>query len=237
MDNKTPDPYEKIRDFYDNVYYKETKKLASPSRHHFGLAKKLNVDQGQSVLDVACGTGDWLSVCKKHGATVSGVDISTQAIAVCKTSMDGNFQVAEAEILPFADDSFDLVTCLGSLEHFVNPEAALKEMVRVAKDSAKIVILVPNAEFLTRKLGLFLGTYQTDAKEEVRTLTEWGTLFEQSGLTVVKRWKDLHVLSWQWIKIGKWYQTPIRLAQAIALTIWPLKWQYQVYHRCTKRIN
>ena len=92
------------------------------------------------------------------------------------------------------------------------------------------MILVPNKDFLTRRLGLYAGTRQVDAKEVVRTLEEWRALFEQAGLKVEARWKDLHVLSWRWISLGRWYRVPLRFAQAIMLAVWPLRWQYQVYH-------
>jgi hypothetical protein len=106
-------------------------------------------------------------------------------------------------------------------------------MVRVAKPDAQIVILVPNLDFLTRKLGIFGGTYQTDAKEEVRTLDEWGKIFVQAGLRVESRWKDLHVLSWSWITKGRKLMWPARALQALLLTVWPLRWQYQVFHKCS----
>jgi hypothetical protein len=105
-------------------------------------------------------------------------------------------------------------------------------MVRVAKPDATFVLLVPNKDFLTRRLGLYSGTYQVDAKEEVRTLSEWQRLFNEAGLVVEERWRDLHVLSWSWIASGAWYAIPLRAFQALALALWPVQWQYQVYHRC-----
>lgn len=235
-DDKNSNQYENIKNFYDNVYYKSIENKVVASRHHKDLVKKLGIQADQEVLDVACGAGGWLTACHQAGAIVSGVDISTPAINACKASLPGNFFVTVAEKLPFEDKKFDFITCLGSLEHFVDPDAALQEMHRVAKDGAKIIILVPNSDFLTRKLGLFIGTYQIDAKEDVKSLEEWKKLFEANNLQIISRWKDLHVLSWSWINIGKWYQIPIRLAQALALLVWPLRWQYQVYHLCLKNL-
>ena len=179
-------------------------------------------------------SGCWLV--KNEGAIPYGVDISEKAIAVCKSTMpEGQFYIQPAESLPFEKNMFDLVTCLGALEHFVNPGQALKEIVRVAKPDAKILILVPNADFLTRRLGLYSGTNQAQVSEAVRSLQEWNKLFEKSGLVVKKRWRDLHVLSGSWILSGKWHLIPLRAAQALALAIWPLRWQYQVYHLCDLR--
>jgi ubiquinone/menaquinone biosynthesis C-methylase UbiE len=225
----------KMRSFYDSVYYRSVDCNARSTPHLRRLAAKLGIAKDDDVLDVACGAGHWLSACREQGARVSGVDLSTKAIEVCKSALaGGEFYATEAESLPFADARFDVVTCLGSLEHFIDPVKALREMGRVAKREARFVLLVPNADFLTRRLGLFSGTQQVDAKEEVRTIPAWRALFEQAGLQVEENWADLHVLSWDWISGGPWYRIPLRAAQALALAVWPLKWQYQVYFRCRK---
>lgn len=228
---------EEIKDFYDSVYYRNRQSRPA-RRHEIKLANDIGVDADTRVLDVACGMGEWLSACQKKGAAVAGVDLSRKAIAICKKDMpSGDFYTQAAESLPFGDKSFDLVTCLGSLEHFVKPVQALQEMRRVAKDDARFILLVPNADFLTRKLGFFSGTYQVDAREVVRTLEEWEEIFNQAGLDVQYRWKDLHILNWEWIRNAKWFQIPLRLAQALVLPLWPLRWQYQVYHLCRKSIG
>jgi len=160
VSNKTDDAdqgidLDEIREFYDEVYYSEASAAGASRipRHYFRLFKRLKINENCSI---------------------SGVDLSGKAIAVCRERLpQGEFFAQPAETLPFDDDSFDVVTCLGSLEHFVDPVSSLKEMARVARANAKIVILVPNKDFLTRKLGLFGGTYQVDAKEVVRTLEEW----------------------------------------------------------------
>jgi len=223
-----------IKTFYDSVYHANAQAgKRTHSGHYRRLFRKLGIGKDARVLDVACGTGGWLEVCQDNGAEVSGVDLSDNAIRVCREIMpQGTFYAQPAETLPFDDDMFDVVTCLGSLEHFVDPQNSLREMARVAKPGAVFVILVPNKDFLTRKLGLFGGTYQVDAKEVVRTLPEWQALFSSAGLVVTQRWKDLHVISLNWITRGKFYLWPMRLAQCLLLAIWPLKWQYQVYHRC-----
>lgn len=232
LSDSDKDKLEDIRNFYDSIYHRNSKSKL-PNRHDFSLAKKIGIKQDQKVLDIACGTGEWLQACKIFGAIPHGIDLSIRAIEVCNLAMpEGEFHAQQAEDLPFQDNSFDVVTCLGSLEHFVDPVNALKEMVRVAKDNAIFIILVPNSGFLTRRLGLFSGTYQVDALEKVRSLEEWNNLFTSAGLIIRDRWKDLHILSWSWINKGKWHQIPLRLSQALVMPLWPLGWQYQVYHRC-----
>ena len=232
---ESKDELEEIKSFYDDVYYADADKPIQNVAHLKSLARKAGVRSGDTILDVACGLGEWLYICSGAGALVYGVDLSERAIATCKKNMPGGeFHAVPAEKLPFNSMKFDLVSCLGSLEHFVEPVISLQEMVRVANEDAKFLILVPNADFLTRKLGLFGGTYQKDAKEVVRTLEEWEGLFEQAGLHITRKWKDLHVLSWSWIAMNGWLQVPFRMLQAVMLPLWPLRWQYQVYHLCVK---
>ncbi|MBQ0797315.1 methyltransferase domain-containing protein [Zhongshania sp.] len=227
-----------IKKFYDSVYYKDKTTDTSENRHYQNLATKLGINTETEILDVACGSGEWLLACSQRGAKIAGIDLSEKAIDICRSTFkNGEFLAQAAENLPFRTDQFNIVSCLGSLEHFVDPVKALKEMRRVASQDAQFVVLVPNADFLTRKLKLFRGTYQVDAKEHVRTLPAWNDLFTEAGLTVTDRWKDLHIVSIKWVKLGPWYAWPFRALQAILLTIWPLKWQYQVYHLCHNTNN
>lgn len=226
---------EEMKSFYDGVYYANADKPLQGNAHLERLCSKISVNASEKVLDVACGLGEWLHVCHGRGAQVAGVDLAEKAIEYCNKHMPaGEFHAGPAELLPFPDSTFDVVSCLGSLEHFVEPVISLREMARVAKEDARILILVPNADFLTRKLGLFGGTNQKDAKEVVRTLAEWEALFQEAGLNVTARWKDLHVLSWQWISLNGWLAAPLRALQALLLPVWPLRWQYQVYFLCSQ---
>lgn len=227
------DKQAEIKRFYDTVYHPGVldSDNCQPSAHQRRLASRVQQHPDQSVLDVACGSGAFLKACSELGNQVAGIDLSENAIASCRNHLpSGEFYVGNAEILPFENQRFDVVTCLGSLEHFLDPQKALQEMLRVARPGARFILLVPNADFLTRQLGLYGGTQQTDALEVVRTLQEWNQLFGSAGLRVVQRWKDLHVLSCNWITANGPKGIPLRALQALILPIWPLRWQYQVYH-------
>lgn len=222
-----------IKKFYDEEYYGKNAKHSALPWHCKKIGLKLGDVAGKKVLDVACGTGEWLAFFKQRGAKISGIDISEVAVDICKKRFSTDrFFCAPAENLPFNEDEFDLITCMGSLEHFLDKPTALSEMRRVAKKNARLVILVPNAGFLTRRLGLYRGTEQVVAKEDVYSLDAWNQLFTDAGLRVVNRWSDLHPISMGWIARGNVFLWPIRALQAMALAVWPLSWQYQVYHCC-----
>lgn len=227
-----PDELESIRAFYDTEYYANHRVGRLPW-HTRMVARRLGDLRGKKVLDVACGAGEWLEYLYRAGAEVAGIDLSRKAIDACLRRMpNGEFVCGPAETLSFAADRFDLVTCMGSLEHFIDKPRALAEMRRVAKDSARFLILVPNAGFLTRRLGFYRGTQQTKAREDVFDLETWNGLFEGAGLRVIARWRDLHTLDRHWITRARVWKWPLRMTQALALSIWPIEWQYQVYHLC-----
>jgi ubiquinone/menaquinone biosynthesis C-methylase UbiE len=222
-----------VRNYYDHVYYAGATASRGIPEHYTRLARRFQPWRGKNLLDVACGSGVWLRAAAKFGALPAGVDISQVALDVCRDVLpQADLHCGPAEKLSFPDQRFDFVSCLGALEHFIDPQSALREMIRVAKPNAKFLLLVPNSEFLPMRLGLYAGTHQASVREEARTLEGWQELFESVGLCVDKRWRDLHVLSPRWVTRGPWYFWPVRLAQALMLTIWPLRWQYQVYHLC-----
>lgn len=227
------DKFDSIRDFYDNEYYAHVSRNSRLSWHCRRIGARLGKMSGLQVLDVACGTGEWLGFFHDHGASVAGIDLSQKAIDECRKRFpSGEFACGPAESLPFADARFDMVTCMGSLEHFLDKPQALAEMRRVGKPDARFLILVPNAGFLTRRLGLYGGTQQVRAREDVFELATWSELFDAAGLQVMARWRDLHPISWSWISRGGMSAWPIRAAQALVLAMWPIRWQYQVYHYC-----
>lgn len=228
--------HQQVRSFYDEEYYRHAGRGAHrPPWHMLRIASRLGPLKGKTVLDVACGTGSWLAELRSRGAVVSGIDISSRAAEIARANLvDADIRVGVAEQLPFADGEFDSVTCMGSLEHFLDQPGALREMLRVAKPDARFLILVPNAGFLTRRLGLYGGTGQIAIRETVRSLEEWTGMFNSVGLQVHARWRDLHPLSRHWITSGSPWVWPLRALQAAALAVWPVPWQYQVYFLCQR---
>jgi SAM-dependent methyltransferase len=222
--------------FYDQTYYADTDgRRGSATWHTRRIAHRLGDLRDKHVLDVACGLGEWLELLGREGALLSGIDIAERAVKACHERLPGaDVRLGSADSLPWPDDTFDLVTCLGSLEHFADKSQALKEMVRVAAHDARFLMLVPNAAFLTRRLGLYAGTRQKHLREDVYALDVWASLFREAGMVIDHRWRDLHVLDYRWITSGPMRKWPLRATQAAMLPIWPLSWQYQVYHLCRK---
>ena len=97
--------------------------------------------QNPKFLDVGCGTGANLEMLEKFGAA-EGVDVSDEALEFCRAK---GLRVHKglAERLPFADESFDVVTALDVVEHLDDDVAGLQEMRRVLKPGGRTLIFVP----------------------------------------------------------------------------------------------
>ncbi|MCZ6516430.1 MAG: methyltransferase domain-containing protein [Gammaproteobacteria bacterium] len=227
---------ESIKKYYDEVYHQGASNVGYYRNHLKRLGSKIDIRPGERILDVACGTGEWLKVAHEFGAEPSGIDLSSTAVAYCKQKLPSvEIHEGPAESLPFPSKQFDIVSCLGALEHFMDPEKALKEMARVGRDTARFLVLVPNEGFLPRRLGLFRGTRQVVVREIVRPLHEWEAMFQRSGLRVEKRWKDLHIVSMEWIFSGSLPRNLMRLLSAVIIMFLPIALQYQVYFLCYRK--
>jgi SAM-dependent methyltransferase len=227
-----------VKAFYDQHYYADIKGAGVPTRHHINLTARLGLANGEKLLDVACGTGEWLKAVAGCGGAVSGVDLSEKAIEFCQTdNPSGDFYCQSADALPFDNGYFDWVSCLGSLEHFPEKPDSLAEMARVLRPGGQLLISVPNIEFVGYRTGLYGGTNQARVIETPLRIEEWVALGEGAGLLLREKWKDLHFLNPDWILQNGWLRAIPRGLGALAIAALPLSMQYQVYFRFTKPLS
>lgn len=101
----------------------------------------------KKVLDVGCGNGWVLAHYARCGANVTGVDITEAGVELCRTrfrneNLKGDFVVANAEHLPFQDNTFDVVSCMGVVHHTSNPAKVVSELRRVLKPGGRLVFMI-----------------------------------------------------------------------------------------------
>jgi ubiquinone/menaquinone biosynthesis C-methylase UbiE len=130
------------------------------------------------LLDIGCGGGFFLEFVEEAFAYVSGCDISRVALAQAKERCPHlRLCQANGESLPYTNACFDVVTCLGSLEHFLHLERALAEMRRVVEPSGLVMILVPTSwEWLI---------HDVQPTETVMDVPSWEATFRTAGLETV----------------------------------------------------
>ncbi len=107
--------------------------------------ERLNIAAGCQLLDVACGSGQLALMAAKDGVEVTGVDIAGNLVerAQARAQAEGlpaRFHEADAEALPFADASFDVVVSLIGAMFAPRPPLAARELLRVCEPGGTIAM-------------------------------------------------------------------------------------------------
>ena len=106
---------------------------------------RLGIAPGSRVLDVACGTGNQSIPAARLGATVTGVDLAPNLVAQAREraaaeGLPASFDEGDAEALPYADASFDVVMTMYGAMFAPHPEAVASEMARVCRPGGTIAM-------------------------------------------------------------------------------------------------
>ena len=129
------------------------------------------VAPGARALDLCCGTGDLAFALARRGAETTGLDFSPQMLAVAAARQEKlkpetaqvKFMQGDAQQLPFADHSFDIVTIGYGLRNLTSWERGLEEMARVARPGARLIVL----DFGRPANALWRAVYFTHLKMSV----------------------------------------------------------------------
>jgi ubiquinone/menaquinone biosynthesis C-methylase UbiE len=116
---------------------------------------------GLKVLEVACGRGGFLRELTLAGANAAGCDFSLSALRIGKSKLDRSGPASmrtglvqgDAQKLPFADASFDIVISCETIEHVPDAQGAVREMYRVSRPGGRLFLTTPN--YLN-----FMGLYE-----------------------------------------------------------------------------
>jgi SAM-dependent methyltransferase len=116
------------------------------------------------VLEVACGRGGFVRQLANAGAHVTGCDFSSAALHAARTKLFFQDRAplaalvqGDAQSLPFASNSFDLVISCETVEHLPQVQAAVTEFHRVTRPGGKLFLTTPN-------YFNFMGLYEIYAR-------------------------------------------------------------------------
>ena len=136
---------------------------------------------GLRVLEIGCGLGTDGAQFALAGANYTGVDLTKASVELARkkfelSGLQGEFRVADAEKLDFADDSFDLVYSHGVLHHTPDTGQSVREIHRVLKPGGRAIVMLYHRGSYNYRIG-------------IRVLRRAGAnlLKSESGIKIVNR--------------------------------------------------
>ncbi len=220
---KIPTSLTQLQTSYDQLYQGWMGEHKNTGQAEY-ILNLLQVQPGGRLLDVACGLGYLAAMAADRNLKAMGIDISHFALqkAASAYSQVGMFLLGDAQRLPWPPHTFEYVVNLGSLEHFIDPAAAVREMTRVLKPEGKAALLLPNSHHIRAIYNVYrYGELLPDLQEFERfaTRVEWEQLLTANGLRVCsvhkydtgmsRVYKDRYKLFWYLYNIffrlfGRW---------------------------------
>jgi len=177
------------KDYVNVVYNEQDRPLTIyPQQLTRYLFDKYKLKEGDKLLDIGCGRGEFLHGFIECGVAGYGVDQSRAAEHYCP---DAVLKISDLENdgIPYEDNFFDVVYSKSVIEHFYYPERMLAEMFRVLKPGGLAITLCPDWEFNYR-------IYFEDYTHR--------TPFMQSSL------RDIHLIyGFENVSVGVFRQLPI----------------------------
>lgn len=155
-----------VRDMFDRIAprYDRLNRLLSlrlDQRWRREALRALAPGPGDVLLDLACGTGDFLELYGRRGARAIGVDFSAGMLRVAGSrGVPGALLQGDASRLPLADASVTILTCGFALRNFVSLEDVIREVARVLAPGGRIALLEvdePRSRLLRAGHGLYFN--------------------------------------------------------------------------------
>lgn len=93
-------------------------------------------------VDIGCGTGRWLLLAREAGAEVIGLDLTRAMLAqaAAKPKLKGKLVCADAQSLPFAEATADVVLCSFCISYLEDPAAMFGGLARITKPGGRIIV-------------------------------------------------------------------------------------------------
>ena len=183
-----------VRNWFDQLYKQKQLKSMRQIDSYTVYLDHLEVEPEKKLLDIGCGPGLLLKTAQARGLQTYGIDLSPQAISLAsQTSPDSQLQVGNVTQISYPDKSFDYITCIGVLEHFLEMDKSISELKRIANDDARYCIMVPNSRTLYWKISERFSRTHRESNENARSLQEWQDFFSHYEFKI----RVVHRDDWQ----------------------------------------
>ncbi len=106
-------------------------------------------DRQAAILEIGCSGGPLLELLNASGyENLTGIDISPEAIALCRSRQLARVQVMDAQAPDFPPESFDVITASDVLEHLADAPRALAAWYQLLRPGGSVLVWVPAFQFL-----------------------------------------------------------------------------------------
>jgi 2-polyprenyl-3-methyl-5-hydroxy-6-metoxy-1,4-benzoquinol methylase len=138
-----------------NFLYKQVRRMTIKKKYN--LVAKLT--KGQKLLDIGCGTGEFILHCNQHGFDVTGIEPGENPRSFAQSEYHLNVH-EESYLENFVKPEFDVITMWHVLEHVHLLQERMKKIVEILKPDGTILIAVPNNDsWDSRYYGKFWAAY------------------------------------------------------------------------------
>lgn len=173
------------------------------------LTRGVRIGPDDTVIDVGCGEGGFIGFCAEQGARVIFIDREAARLARTeariKVSPARAYQAVHSDCdpIPLADALGDLVICTEVLEHVPDPVRFLREVIRVARPGAQLLLSVPDSrseQFVSATAPP--GVFEEPNHIRIFTAETFGQLVRSEGLEIESHqfggcfWSMFWPLSW-----------------------------------------
>lgn len=161
------------------------------------LRRMPELRQGETILDLGCGTGALLKRMSQTARLV-GVDLSLAMLSLAQEELSSSAKLtaADAVSLPFADASFHGVVSSSSFHYWTNPAAGLREITRCLKPGGWIVITDWCDDFLVCRVCDLWLRWRDPAHRRTYGRAELSQFLRESGFVDVEI--DTYRITWVW---------------------------------------
>jgi ubiquinone/menaquinone biosynthesis C-methylase UbiE len=160
---------------YISVIYDETRtpRTEYPFQMASYLFTRFHLQKGQKLLEIGCGRGEFLNAFQQLGMNCYGVDLSEHGFYQLSDIKVAKVDISR-DVLPFDNNSFDIVYHKSLIEHLCSPDHLMIETCRVLKPGGRVIILTPD---WTSQMKVFYEDYTHSRPYTVTALSDLLTVY------------------------------------------------------------